>query len=257
MRPSAGATAGRAIAQIVNGDSFRRLSRRRDGRLGARLRPPHPTSRSASSRTKNQDRRPISAGVERPRQLRFWPHRAALAVPPTSPVRAELLDAERDLVLLDGRETPFGAASSTSSGLTSRSAPSLPQRTLRRATTTGTSAVAPRGRFRLCTRRRARHAVRPLPVAPHHDNVTLDTSTGFMGWLFDDSRAMAVRRSMEACRDEVRDVSPQRRTCLLSSSRRSPAKTQRGKAPPSCRPAAAAFPRCADVAAIRATRRSH
>ena len=84
------------------------------------------------SGTKNQDRRTIIRKVSTELDSYISGRiavRFVLSVPPTSPIRAELLAAERDLVLLDGRETPFGAASSTSSGLTSRSAPSLPRRT--------------------------------------------------------------------------------------------------------------------------------
>ena len=132
-----------------------------------------------------------------------------LSVPPLSPIRAELLDAERDLVLLDGRETPFRC------GLKYVLWFDVALRTF------PTAAYVAAGDddayiqlSHLEADLRLVHA--QAGAAPtlyglfqwrsHYDNVTLDTSTGFMGWLFDDSRAMAVRRSMEACRDEVRDA---------------------------------------------------
>ena len=63
------------------------------------------------SGTKNQDRRTIIRQVSNNLDSYFY-GRSALrcvpSVPPLSPIRAELLDAERDLVLLDGRETREG-----------------------------------------------------------------------------------------------------------------------------------------------------
>ena len=216
------------------------------------------------SGTKNQDRRTIIRQVSNNLDsyvsgriaLRF-----VLSVPPLSPIRAELLDAERDLVLLDGRETPFRC------GLKYVLWFDVALRTFPTAAYVAAGdddAYIQLSHFEADLRLvHAQAGAAPTLYGlfqwrSHYDNVTMDTSTGFMGWLFDDSRAMAVRRSMEACRDEVRDVSPQRRATLLAellAAKPGKDAARKGATELPTPAAAAAFPRCADVAAIRAARR--
>ena len=190
--------------------------------------------------------------------------RFVLSVPPTSSSRAELLGAERDLVLLDGRETPFrcglkyvlwfdvalrtfpGAAYVAAGDDDAYIQLSHLEADLRLVHAQVGAAPTLYGLFQWRS---------------HYDNVTLDTSTGFMGWGFSDGRAMAVRRAMGACRDEVRNVSAQRRAALLAELLAArPGKYAARKGATSVRAplsatTAAAFPRCAIVAKIGSTQR--
>ena len=135
--------------------------------------------------------------------------------------REKLLTKEQDLVLLDGKETPFrcglkyvlwfDVALKSFPGATYLAAGdddcyiqmSHFDADLRRVHAQAGSAPTLYGL---------------MQWRSHYDNVTLDTSTGFMGWEFYDAQAMRIRRSMEACRDEVEasGYSPQRRAQLLA-----------------------------------------
>ena len=146
--------------------------------------------------------------------------RFVLSVPAkATATRAQLMASERDLVLLDGRETPFRC------GLKYVLWFSVAIKLFPKAAYLATGdddAYIQLNHFESDLQ-----SVYALAgVAPtlyglfqwrsYYDNVTLDASTGFMGWGYTDGQAMNVRRSMEACREEVHAETTERRAELLS-----------------------------------------
>ena len=146
--------------------------------------------------------------------------RFVLSVPASAPDRGSVLSESRDLVLLNESETPFRCGFKYVLWFAYA---------LKAFPTAAYFAAGDDDAYFQLSHLEAdlRYVHEQAAAAPtlygllqwraYYDNVTLDCSTGFMGWEFFDAQAMRVRRAMEACRDEANAVatSTEHRATLL------------------------------------------